>query len=59
MLKKKAIIKLYCVNPRSSELSEAISSQIEYLSVEDLEDLGKAVFDFDSLEDLSNWLEIR
>ncbi len=44
---------------RFGEISTAISSQVEDLSVEDLESLGEDIFDFNSLEDLESWLEER
>lgn len=41
---------------RFGELTEALQGQVEKLSVEDLDVLGEAIFDFNSLEDLSIWL---
>ncbi|NER33074.1 MAG: Rpn family recombination-promoting nuclease/putative transposase [Oscillatoria sp. SIO1A7] len=44
---------------RFGEIPEATSSQIANLDIEDLEGLAEDIFDFDSLEDLSGWLEER
>ncbi|NET16955.1 MAG: DUF4351 domain-containing protein, partial [Okeania sp. SIO1H6] len=44
---------------RFGEIPEAIISQIEDLSVENLDDLGEDFLDFNSLEDLLNWLQDR
>ena len=44
---------------RFGELTEEISGQIESLSIEDLESLGEDFLDFNSLEDLANWLKGR
>ena len=44
---------------RFGEIPEAIASQIEGLSLEDLERLGEDFLDFNSLADLSSWLEER
>ncbi|NEP82052.1 MAG: Rpn family recombination-promoting nuclease/putative transposase [Okeania sp. SIO3B3] len=42
---------------RFGEISEAISSQIEDLSIEDLDNLGEDFLDLNSLEDLLSWLQ--
>lgn len=42
---------------RFGEIPETISSQIEDLAIEDLESLAEDFLDFDSLEDLSGWLQ--
>lgn len=42
---------------RFGEIPEAISSQIEDLSVEDLDNLGEDFLDLNSLEDLLSWLQ--
>ena len=42
---------------RFGEIPETISSQIEDLDIEDLESLAEDFLDFDSLEDLSGWLQ--
>ena len=44
---------------RFGEISEAITSQIENLSIQDLENLGEDFLDFNSLSDLERWLERR
>ena len=44
---------------RFGEIPAALSSKIEDLSIEDLEPLAEDIFDFNSLEDLSGWLEER
>ena len=44
---------------RFKEIPEATSSQIENLAIEDLEELAENIFDFDSLEDMSSWLQER
>lgn len=42
---------------RFGELPIEITSQIEDLSLENLERLGEDVLDFNSIDDLSSWLE--
>lgn len=44
---------------RFGEVPEAISSQIEDLSVADLDNLGEDSLDFNNLEDLLSWLQER
>ena len=44
---------------RFGEIPEATSSQVESLAIEDLEELAEDIFDFDSLEDISGWLQER
>lgn len=44
---------------RFGEIPVTISSQVEDLSIEDLESLGEDFLDFNSLEDLLSWLEKR
>ena len=44
---------------RFGEIPEKISSQIQSLSIEDLDSLGEDFLDFNSLEDLANWLKSR
>ncbi|NDJ17460.1 Rpn family recombination-promoting nuclease/putative transposase [Myxacorys almedinensis] len=41
---------------RVGELSQEVRSQVEALSLEQLEDLGEALLDFTSLDDLQAWL---
>ena len=42
---------------RVGELSSEVRSQIESLSLTQLESLGEALLDFTSIEDLFNWLQ--
>jgi len=44
---------------RFGEIPEVVTRKIEDLSIEDLENLGEDVLDFNSIEDLSSWLEGR
>ncbi|MFB2924260.1 Rpn family recombination-promoting nuclease/putative transposase [Aerosakkonema funiforme] len=44
---------------RFGEITEAINSQIESLSIQNLESLGEDFLDFNSLSDLERWLERR
>ena len=44
---------------RFGEVPEAISSQIEDLSIADLDNLGEDSLDFNNLEDLFSWLQER
>ncbi len=44
---------------RFGEIPEAISSQVEDLSVADLDNLGEDFLDFNNLEDLLSWLQER
>ena len=44
------------LNRRIGELSESARSQIELLSIEQLESLGEALLDFSSPADLDRWL---
>ncbi|NEP87464.1 MAG: Rpn family recombination-promoting nuclease/putative transposase [Okeania sp. SIO2C2] len=53
-----ALIKLL-ITQRFGEVSEEISSQIEVLSLEYLEDLVKVFLSFNSLADLESWLQER
>ncbi|MDJ1176088.1 Rpn family recombination-promoting nuclease/putative transposase [Roseofilum capinflatum] len=54
---KRLIMRL--LKKRFGEIPEEISSQIESLSIEELESLGEDFLDFNSLEDLANWLKDR
>ncbi|MDY7008855.1 MAG: Rpn family recombination-promoting nuclease/putative transposase [Cyanobacteriota bacterium] len=47
------------IKKRFGEIPEAISSQIEDLSVADLDNLGEDFLDFNNLEDLLSWLQER
>lgn len=44
---------------RFGDSPATINSQVEDLSIEELERLGEDIFDFNSWEDLSSWLEAR
>ena len=44
---------------RFGEIPAAITSQVENLPLSDLESLTEEIFDFESLSNLSNWLEGR
>jgi predicted transposase/invertase (TIGR01784 family) len=54
---KRLIMRL--LKKRFGVIPEEISSQIESLSIEELESLGEDFLDFNSLEDLANWLKDR
>ena len=45
------------LNRRVGELSIAIQSQIDRLSLPQLENLGEALLDFSTIEDLEAWLK--
>lgn len=45
------------LNKRLGEIPEELSQPIRNLSVEQLENLGEALLDFQTLSDLSNWLQ--
>ncbi|MEA5536115.1 DUF4351 domain-containing protein [Crocosphaera sp. XPORK-15E] len=42
---------------RFNNISATLESRINSLSSEQIENLADAIFDFQSLEDLTNWLE--
>ena len=44
---------------RFGEIPSATSSQVENLTIEDLEGFAEDIFDFDSLEDIDRWLKER
>ena len=44
---------------RFGEITVAITSQVENLSLADLESLTEEILDFQSLQDLESWLEDR
>ncbi|MEM8780439.1 MAG: DUF4351 domain-containing protein, partial [Cyanobacteria bacterium P01_G01_bin.49] len=48
---------LRLLTKRVGELSPEVRSQIESLSLEQLENLGEALLDFGSMSDLQSWLE--
>lgn len=50
---------LRLLKKRFGEIPVETSSQVENLSIEDLESLGEDFLEFDSLEDLENWLMER
>jgi hypothetical protein len=50
-------IVLRLLNRRVGNIPDALLSQIQGLSVEQLEALGDAVLDFSTLADLSSWLQ--
>jgi predicted transposase YdaD len=45
------------LNRRIGEISAELSANIQSLSLESLENLGEALLDFQSVEDLEQWLE--
>ncbi len=47
------------LHKRFGELPTSITQPIENLSIPDLNNLGENIFDFDSLRDLQQWLELR
>ncbi len=47
---------LRLLNRRLGEVSESVSEQIRQLPLEQIEDLGEALLDFEREEDLLNWL---
>ena len=50
---------LRLLNRKVGELPIAYQSQIDRLSLVQLENLGKALLDFSTIEDLTLWLEIH
>jgi hypothetical protein len=53
------LTKLWCkisVQRKVGSLSPKIQQQVETLSIEKLETLGEALLDFNSLDDLIDWL---
>ena len=52
---KELILKL--LNYRFGQLSQKLKSQVEALSLEQLEQLGKALLDFTAMGDLLRWLQ--
>ena len=51
------VIILRLLNRKVGELSPQVRSQIETLSLEQLENLGEALLDFNSMGDLQTWLD--
>ncbi len=54
--REKALI-LRQISRRVGEVPQDLRSTIELLSIDRLETLGEALLDFNSLQDLENWLE--
>ncbi len=54
---KSLILRL--LNRKVGELSPEVRQSLENLSIEQLENLGEALLDFNSMADLENWLEIH
>ncbi len=48
---------LRLLNRSIGEISAELSTNIQSLSLEKLENLGEALLDFQSVEDLEQWLE--
>ncbi|NEN89726.1 MAG: DUF4351 domain-containing protein [Okeania sp. SIO3H1] len=57
--KGRAQLVIRLIKKRFGEIPEAIISQIEDLSVVDLDNLGEGFLDFNSLEYLLSWLQER
>jgi hypothetical protein len=45
------------LNRRIGEIPQNLIAQIQELPVEEIESLGEALLDFQSLSDLASWLE--
>jgi heme oxygenase len=45
------------LNRRIGEIESSLIQKVQALSVEQLEELGEALLDFTSIEDLENWLQ--
>ncbi len=56
MQRGEAVLVLRQLNRRLGQISESVSEQIRQLPVEQIEDLGEALLDFESEADLLNWL---
>ena len=54
---KSLILRL--LNRKVGELSPEVRQNVENLSIEQLENLGEALLDFNSMVDLENWLQIH
>lgn len=52
-----AILVLRQLTRRLSQVAPEMRSQIQKLTVEQLEELGEALLDFSSAKDLTDWLE--
>ena len=55
--KESANLVLRQLNRRIGGISAELSANIQSLSLENLENLGEALLDFQSVEDLEQWLE--
>ena len=59
-IKKALSLTIRQLNKRFGEVPESLQSQLENLSLEDLENLNsEVIFDLNTLEDLTNWLADR
>ena len=56
MQREGANLVLRQLNRRIGQVATSIESQVRQLSVEQLEDLGEALLDFENEVDLLNWL---
>jgi heme oxygenase len=45
------------LNRRIGEIESSLIQRVQALSIEQLEELGEALLDFTSIEDLENWLQ--
>jgi Domain of unknown function (DUF4351) len=57
-LKLEQELVLRVITRKVGAVPQELRSRIELLSVDRLEALAEALIDFDSLQDLQNWLEI-
>jgi predicted transposase YdaD len=55
-VKQEAALVVRLLNRKVGELSANVEARVMGLSVNILEDLGEALLDFDSLDDLIDWL---
>lgn len=49
---------LRLVNKRFGVIDQSLQDKIEVLTLEKLEELGEALFDFNSIADLASWLDV-
>ena len=54
-----ATLVLRLLTRRVGQLAPEMRSQIQQLPVEQLEELGEALLDFSSMQDLTDWLEVN
>ena len=59
MQREGANLVLRLLNCRFGQVATSVESQIRQLSVEQLEDLGEALLDFENETDLLHWLKPR